>query len=123
MGFVGWSDWGFKKFWDSYAVLTKQKIRILNWYSIKNKINEMPSPMRKKREGTLLEKLENRGPNSALYQRLNRTRNKHNEDHDTILTLADFAKNVLGVTVKVSNQTLNQENALQQQLQKVIRQG
>ena len=49
-----------------------------------------------------------KGPNSALYQRLNRTRNKHNEDHDTSLTLADFAKNVLGVTVKVSNQTLNQ---------------
>ena len=44
----------------------------------------------------------------TLYQRLNRTRNKHNEDHDTSLTLADFAKNVLGVTVKVSNQTLNQ---------------
>ena len=53
-----------------------------------------------------------KGPNSALYQRLNRTRNKHNEDHDTILTLADFTKNVLGVTVKVSNQTLNQAQQL-----------
>ena len=47
----------------------------------------------------------------TLYQRLNRTRNKHNEDHDTSLTLADFAKNVLGVTVKVSNQTLNQHGS------------
>ena len=53
-----------------------------------------------------------KGPNSALYQRLNRTRNKHNEDHDTILTLADFAKNVLGVTVKVSNQTFTIGNFL-----------
>ena len=71
MGFVGWSDWGFKKFWDSYAVLTKQKIRILNWYSIKNKINEMPSPMRKKREGTSLEKLENRINNMEKQTRRN----------------------------------------------------
>ena len=48
------------------------------------------------------------GPNSALYQRIKYARIKHNEDHDTSLSIADFAKNVLGVTVKVSNQTLNQ---------------
>ena len=49
-----------------------------------------------------------KGPNSALYQRIKYARIKHNEDHDTSLSIADFAKNVLGVTVKVSNQTLNQ---------------
>ena len=40
----------------------------------------------------------------------------YNEDHDTSLTLADFAKNVLGVTVKVSNQTLNQHGSYQDDL-------
>ena len=44
------------------------------------------------------------GTNSALYERLRRTRIKHNKEHSTSLTNADFVQNVFGVTVKVSNQ-------------------
>ena len=61
----------FKSFWDTYKVLTDQKIEIKKWSSIKNKINEIPSPRRKIRDVSALEKLEDRMNNMERQSKKN----------------------------------------------------